>query len=63
MDTAALLGSDHWMPIVALAESALRHHNPDIALEVFRAADQPGPHRDHLRGRCRQLTGTDIATT
>jgi len=63
LDTATLLGSDHWMPIVALAESALRHHNPKLALDIFLAADQPGPHRDALRGRCHQLTGTDLATT
>jgi len=63
LDTATLLGSDHWMPIVALAESALRHHIPKLALDIFLAADQPGPHRDTLRDRCHQLTGTDLATT
>ena len=45
------LGSEHWMPVVALAESALRARRPDIAAAVFDAADQPGAHRDHLRRR------------
>jgi hypothetical protein len=45
------LGSEHWMPVVALAESALRARRPDVAAAVFDAADQPGAHRDHLRRR------------
>lgn len=45
------LGSEHWMPVVALAESALRARRPDVAAAVFDAADQPGAHRDHLRQR------------
>lgn len=45
------LGSQHWMPVVALAESALRARRFDIAAAVFDAADQPGAHRDHLRRR------------
>ena len=51
------LGSDHWMPIVALAESAAAAGRKELAIEVFRAADEPGMHRDHLRDRCRRLTG------
>ena len=51
------LGSDHWMPIVALAESAATAGRQELAIEVFRAADQPGMHRDHLRDRCLKLTG------
>jgi hypothetical protein len=51
------LGSDHWMPIVALAESAAAAGHKELAIEVFRAADQPGMHRDHLRDRCLKLTG------
>lgn len=51
------LGSEHWMPIVALAESAAAAGRRELAIEVFRAADQPGMHRDHLRDRCIRLTG------
>lgn len=54
---ARRLGSDHWMPIVALAESAATAGRKELAIEVFRAADQPGMHRDHLRDRCLELTG------
>jgi len=54
---AQRLGSDHWMPIVALAESAAAAGRKELAIEVFRAADQPGMHRDHLRDRCLKLTG------
>jgi hypothetical protein len=43
------------MPIVALAESALRAHRPDVAAAVFDAADQPGSHRVYLRRRRREL--------
>ncbi len=49
------LGSDHWIPIVALAESAAAGRT-ELAIEVFRAADQLGMHRDHLRQRCLKLT-------
>jgi hypothetical protein len=51
------LGSEHWLPIVALAESALRVRRPDIAAAVFDAADQPGAHRDHLQRRRAALLG------
>jgi hypothetical protein len=51
------LGSDHWMPIVALAESAAAAGRNELAIEVFRAADQPGMQRNHLGERCLRLTG------
>jgi hypothetical protein len=54
-DVARDLGSEHWMPVVALAESALRAHRPDVAAAVFDAADQPGSHREYLRRRRREL--------
>jgi hypothetical protein len=54
------LGSDHWMPIVALGESAAAAGRKELAVEVFRAADQPGMHRDHLRDRCLKLTGVRL---
>jgi hypothetical protein len=57
-DVARDLGSEHWGPIVALAESALRGHRSDVAAAVFDAADQPGPHRDYLRKRRRELLRT-----
>lgn len=57
VDTARALGSRAWMPIVALAESALSANDAPLALAVFRAADQPGAHRDYLRRRCYELTG------
>ncbi len=60
VEAAARLGSDHWMPIEAMAESALRSGRQELAVEVFRAADRPGSHRRHLRQRCLALTGVDI---
>ncbi len=57
---ARRLGSDHWMPIVALAESATAAGRKELAVEVFRAADQPSLHRDHLRERCLKLTGVRL---
>jgi hypothetical protein len=44
-DAARDLGSEHWMPVVALAESRLRAQRRDVAAAVFEAADQPGSHR------------------
>jgi hypothetical protein len=54
------LGSNHWQPIEALAESALAAGRHDVAVDVFRAADQPGMHRDNLRRRCLALTGVQL---
>ncbi|MGQ0433135.1 MAG: hypothetical protein ACT452_12095 [Microthrixaceae bacterium] len=59
-DAARRLGSDHWMPIVALAESAVAAGRTELAVDVFTAADQPGMHRDHLRDRCLELTGVRL---
>ncbi len=60
VEAAARLGSDHWKPIEAMAESALRSERRELAVEVFRAADRPGFHQQHLRRRCLALTGVDI---
>lgn len=60
LPTARLLGSDQWRPIVALAEAALADRDRELAVEVFRAADQPGRHRDFLRARCLDLTGSAL---
>ncbi len=59
-EAARRLGSDHWMPVVALAESAARSRRQGLALEVFRAADRPGWHQDFLRRRCLELTGVTL---
>lgn len=60
LEAAARLGSDHWMPIEAMAESALRSGHRELAVDVFRSADRPGFHQQHLRQRCVALTGVDI---
>lgn len=60
-DAARRLGSDHWRPVVALAQAALAHRRSDVAVEVFRAADRPGFHHDYLRRHCRELTGVDLS--
>jgi len=54
---AAALGSEHWRPIVAMAEAALARGRTDIARKTFAAADQPGKQREYLRQRCIALTG------
>lgn len=54
---AEQLGSDHWMPIVALAQAAVNRGRHEIARDVFAVADQPGQQRDYLHQRCIELTG------
>ncbi len=61
-ETAAeRIGSRNWQPVVAMAESALDAGRQDLAVAVYRAADQPGFHQSQLRQRCLQLTGVDLA--
>lgn len=60
VEAAARLGSEHWMPIEAMAESALHSGRRELAVDVFRAADRPGFHQQHLRRRCLALTGIDL---
>lgn len=60
LPTAHLLGSDQWKPIVALAQAALDDKDRELAIQVFRAADRPGRHREFLRTRCRELTGSAL---
>ena len=55
---ATALGSDHWRPVVTMAEAALARGRPDVARATFAAADQPGMHQEHLRRRSIELTGT-----
>jgi len=59
-DAAGRLDSDRWKAVEALAESAIAAGRRDLAVDVFRAADQPGMHRDHLHQRCYALTGVCI---
>lgn len=61
IEVAERLGSDHWMPILAMAESALGAGRHDLAVDVFWAADRPGLQQKHLRDRCLGLTGVDIS--
>lgn len=63
VEAAERLGSEHWRPAVTLAESAIAGGWSDLAVEVFRAADRPGFHRDTLRRRCRELTGVVLDET
>jgi hypothetical protein len=60
---AAKLGSDRWMPIVALAQAAIARDRHDIARQVFTAADRPRLQRDYLQERCIELTGTPPTAT
>jgi hypothetical protein len=55
--TAERLGSDQWMPIVALAETALAAGRRDLARRVFAAGIRPGRHQVYLAARCLELTG------
>jgi hypothetical protein len=57
-EAAATLGSDHWMPIVAMAEAALARNRIDVARTTFVAADRPGMQQEYLRKRCLELTGS-----
>jgi hypothetical protein len=58
---AEQLGSDHWMPIVALAKAAIKRGREEIARDVFAAADRPGLQRDYRRQQCVELTGAPPA--
>ncbi len=59
-DAARRIGSDHWRPIVAMAESALARDGKEAAYRVFAAANRPGLHRTHLAEQCRRLTGRPL---
>lgn len=61
VEAARHLGTDQWIPIDALARSALDTGRRDLAIDVFRAADRPGHQRDHLRRLCKELTGVDLS--
>ena len=61
VDTASRLGSRDWAPIVAMAESATVARHQSLAVDVFVAADRPGPQQGHLRRRCHDLTDVDLS--
>jgi hypothetical protein len=48
---------DHWRRILLLADTAMKARKRDLALLVFEAALQPGPHHDYLRRYYEQLQG------
>ena len=54
---AKRLGSDAWRPVVELAAAAVAGGRLDVARAVIAAADRPGPHRDALREKFRELVG------
>ncbi len=54
------IGSNHWKPIVAMAETALEKKGRSQALGVLAAATRPGMHRDYLAEQCRKLTGRTL---
>jgi hypothetical protein len=56
------LGSRAWRPVEQMARSLLDAGDRDAAVELFRAADQPGMHQAHLRRRCQELTGVELTT-
>lgn len=57
VEAAAELGSRAWMPILAMAKTALAAGHRQLALEIFTAADQPGMQREYLRAECVKLLG------
>jgi hypothetical protein len=46
---------DHWRRILLLADTAVKARKRDLAMPVFEAALQPGPHYDYLRNHYEQL--------
>ncbi len=51
VEAATALGSRSWIPIVAMAEHAIRSGERETAQAVFEAADQPGFHQGLLVDR------------
>jgi len=58
--TAGRLNRDQIGPVIELAESALRGHRLDVAIDVFRAAGADGRGGPRLRERCLELTGVSL---
>src|SRR6266508_2654519 len=59
--TAERLGSDWWMPVTALAETAVAAGKTELAVSVFAAAtSRAGVHRDLLAQKRFALTGRSL---
>lgn len=57
---AERLRADWWIPVVALAETAMKSGRTQLAKDVFAAAiAQGGMHTEHLARRCHELTGAE----
>lgn len=54
---AGRVGSRAWGPIETMARSSPGADDVAGAVAVFRAADQPGFHREYLRRLCLKMTG------
>jgi hypothetical protein len=55
------LGSDHWMPITAMAERAAESGRVDLAVDIFSAAvSRSGMHQKLLSEKCEALTGRPV---
>lgn len=61
----AALIERYFLSLASECRAYFLHHQaeeaPDLAVEVFRAADRPGFHQEHVRRRCRTRTGIDIS--
>lgn len=59
--TAERLGCDWWMPVTAMAETAIAAGKTELAVEVFAVAtSRPGMHKDFLAHKCFALTGRSL---
>ena len=59
--TAERLGSDWWIPVTALAETAIAAGRTELAVQVFAAAtSREGMHRDLLVRKCFALTSRSL---
>lgn len=58
---AERLGSEWWIPVTAMAETAVDAGRTELAVEVFAAAaSREGMHRDLLAQKCFSLTGRSL---
>lgn len=59
--TAERLGSEWWMPVTAMAETAVEAGRTELEVQVFAAAtSREGMHRDFLAQKCFVLTGRSL---
>jgi hypothetical protein len=60
--TAERLGCDWWIPVTAMAKTAIDAGNIELAVDVFAAAtSRNGMQRDFLVQKCLALTGRSPA--